>query len=188
MLLQCRDTRDPVDTRSWSTSRRPHSLQWQNTCAGFPSRIPSIHALFSFYLSAADYSLGFTQNWFLGCSPVRARLAVSLFSACATVPCNRHRGKQHVGNFPRSVGEIAVNRRAQYGLWGAAQSGIHWQFFNKKWTCHFHDGDLFLPFSLSVRSANTEDRATAVTNSSLFPLLLKKHHVSSPCGTFYCPR
>ena len=77
--------------------------------------VPVLFPLFSFYPSAANYSLGFTQNWFLGRALFCARLAVSLFPACATAPCNQRRGKQRVGIFPRSEREIAVNRRAQYG-------------------------------------------------------------------------
>ena len=40
---------------------------------------------------------------------------MSLFSACATAPCNQRRSKKPVGIFPRSEGENALNRRAQYG-------------------------------------------------------------------------
>ena len=62
--------------------------------------------------------LYFTQHLVLVPVPFRARLAVSLFPACATVPCNQRRGKHRIAIFPRSKGEHAVNRRAQYGCTG----------------------------------------------------------------------
>ena len=70
--------------------------------------------LFPFDSPTTDYSLDFTQHWVLVPIPFHTRQAVSQFPACATVPCNQHRGKPHVGIFPRSEGENALNRRAQY--------------------------------------------------------------------------
>ena len=55
---------------------------------------------------------------------------MSLFPASTTAPCNQRRGKQRVGIFPRSEGENAINKRAQYGRterdgeW-TVSSGIH---------------------------------------------------------------
>ena len=73
-----------------------------------------ILALFPFDSPTTDYSLDFTQHWVLVPIPFCARLAVSLFPACATAPCNQRRLHQHVGIFPK-YGENAVTRRAQYG-------------------------------------------------------------------------
>ena len=75
-------------------------------------------ALFPFDLPTTDYSLDFTKILVLVPIPFRARLAVSLFPACATALCNQHRGKQRIGIFPRSEGENALNRRAQYECMG----------------------------------------------------------------------
>ena len=40
---------------------------------------------------------------------------MSLFPACATGPCNQHRVHQYLETFPRSRGENAVTKIAQYG-------------------------------------------------------------------------
>ena len=68
-------------------------------------------------------TLDFTQHWVLVPIPFRARLAVSLFPACATAPCNQRRVHQRVGIFPRSRGENVVTRRAQYG---STERGGEW--------------------------------------------------------------
>ena len=81
-----------------------------------------MEALFPFDSPTTVYSLDFTQHLVLVPVPSHTRLAVSLFPACATAPCNQRRGKQRVGIFPRSEGENALNRRAQYGLRSAAES------------------------------------------------------------------
>ena len=67
-----------------------------------------------------NYSLDFNQNWVMHLVPFSPRLAVSLFPACASAsaPCNQRSVHKCVGIFPRSEGENALNRRAQYRCTG----------------------------------------------------------------------
>ena len=81
----------------------------------FIPRNDQVPCSYLFDLPTTDYSLDFSQHWVLVPVPFCARLAESLFPACATAPCNQRRDHQRVGIFPRSWEENGVNRRAQYG-------------------------------------------------------------------------
>ena len=49
---------------------------------------------------------------------------MNLFPTRASAPCNQCRGKQHLGIFPRSEGEKAPNRGAQYGCMERDGEGV----------------------------------------------------------------
>ena len=92
---------------------------WCRAEGSGPHASGDLRPLSPFDSSAAAYSLDFTQHWGLVPVPFRARQAVSLCPACATPPCNQRWVHQRiVAIFPRSGGENAITRRAQYGCTG----------------------------------------------------------------------
>ena len=104
---------------------KSHNVSSYNSIISHIRGLYGVHPLSPFDSPTTNYSCDFTQHWDLVPNPFCVRLAVSLFPACATVPYNQCRIHQHIGIFPRSEGENAVTRRAQYRRMGRGREWVY---------------------------------------------------------------